>query len=124
MKSKFAIATAFAAALTLTACDTGAGGGGTRDSIRAVGSSTVFPFAKKVAEGFVRSNPTYKSPLIESTGTGGGIQLFCSGQGPDTPDMANASRRWSVRSSCPASRGASSPRPAESPRCTPCRTIC
>lgn len=46
-----------------------------------------------MAESFVRSNPTYKSPLIRSTGTGGGIQLFCSGQGPDTPDMANASRR-------------------------------
>lgn len=96
MKSKFAIATAFAAALTLTACDTGAGGGGTRDSIRAVGSSTVYPFAKQVAESFARSNPDFKSPLIESTGTGGGMQLFCQGVGADTPDMANASRRMKV----------------------------
>ena len=96
MKSKFAIATAFAAALTLTACDTGAGGGGTRDSIRAVGSSTVYPFAKQVAESFARSNPEFKSPLIESTGTGGGMQLFCQGVGADTPDMANASRRMKV----------------------------
>ncbi len=77
-------------ALALAACDTGAG---TRDSIRAVGSSTVYPFAKLVAEGFARSNPDFKSPLIESTGTGGGIQLFCEGIGPNTPDMANASRR-------------------------------
>ncbi|RGP42084.1 hypothetical protein BPTFM16_02395 [Altererythrobacter insulae] len=79
-------------ALALTACGEGAGGG-TRDSIRAVGSSTVFPFAKQVAENFARSNPTFKSPLIESTGTGGGMNLFCSGVGPSTPDMVNASRR-------------------------------
>ncbi|MEO1488339.1 MAG: substrate-binding domain-containing protein [Pseudomonadota bacterium] len=78
-------------ALSLTAC--GGAGSGSRDSIRAVGSSTVYPFAKQVAERFALSNPDYKSPLIESTGTGGGIQLFCSGVGADTPDMANASRR-------------------------------
>lgn len=93
MKSTKTAIIALAATLALAACDSTGGGSGTRDSIRAVGSSTVFPFAKQVAESFVRSNPTYKSPLIESTGTGGGIQLFCSGQGPDTPDMANASRR-------------------------------
>jgi len=81
-------------ALALSACGGDAGGaGGTRDSIRAVGSSTVFPFAKAVAESFARANPEYKSPLIESTGSGGGIKLFCSGVGADTPDMANASRR-------------------------------
>ena len=79
--------------LALTACGGDAAGGGTRDSIRAVGSSTVFPFAKAVAESFARSNPEFKSPLIESTGSGGGIKLFCSGVGPQTPDMANASRR-------------------------------
>ncbi|MEP3051875.1 MAG: substrate-binding domain-containing protein [Erythrobacter sp.] len=78
-------------ALALAAC--GQSGGGTRDSIRAVGSSTVFPFAKSVAESFARSNPDFNSPLIESTGSGGGIQLFCSGIGADKPDMANASRR-------------------------------
>jgi phosphate transport system substrate-binding protein len=71
----------------------GCSGDTSRDSIRAVGSSTVYPFAKQIAESFSRSNPGYKSPLIESTGTGGGIQLFCSGLGADTPDMANASRR-------------------------------
>jgi len=76
--------------LGLGGCDAG---GGSRDSIRAVGSSTVLPFAKLIAESFSRSNPGYKSPLIESTGTGGGIQLFCQGVGADKPDMANASRR-------------------------------
>ena len=85
------------AALTLTACgESASSGGGSRDSIRAVGSSTVFPFAKAVAESFARSNPEFKSPLIESTGSGGGIKLFCSGVGADTPDMANASRRMKL----------------------------
>ncbi len=81
-------------ALALAACgDNAPGAGGTRDSIRAVGSSTVFPFAKAVAESFTRSNPGMKSPLIESTGTGGGMKLFCAGLGADTPDIADASRR-------------------------------
>jgi phosphate transport system substrate-binding protein len=78
------------ASLALAGCDAG---GGARNSVHAVGSSTVYPFAKVVAEGFARSNAEYRSPLIESTGTGNGIQLFCSGLGPNTPDMANASRR-------------------------------
>ncbi len=71
---------AFAAlsVLALSACGDAAGGGGSRESIRAVGSSTVFPFAKLVSESFVRSNPEYPSPIIEATGSGGGIQLFCS----------------------------------------------
>ena len=67
---KFAKSLAFASisALALAACgDSGAGG--TRDSIRAVGSSTVYPFAKLVGERFARANPEFKSPLIESTGT-------------------------------------------------------
>jgi phosphate transport system substrate-binding protein len=46
-----------------------------------------------VAELFVRSNPEFGSPIIESTGTGGGMKLFCAGVGTDTPDIANASRR-------------------------------
>lgn len=79
------------AGLTLSACDSGSGNA--RTSVHAVGSSTVYPFAKVVAENFSRSNPDFRSPLIESTGTGNGIQLFCSGVGPNTPDMANASRR-------------------------------
>ena len=87
---------AFAAvsAIALAACGgNDAGSSASRDQIRAVGSSTVFPFAKAVAENFVRSNPDFSSPIIESTGTGGGINLFCQGVGADTPDMANASRR-------------------------------
>ena len=91
MKFAKSFALASIAAIALTAC--GDSGGDTRDSIRAVGSSTVYPFAKVVAEGFARSNPDFKSPLIESTGTGGGIQLFCAGVGANTPDIANASRR-------------------------------
>jgi phosphate transport system substrate-binding protein len=78
-------------ALTLAGCD--AGGGSARNSVRAVGSSTIYPFAKVVSENFARANPDYPSPLIESTGTGNGIQLFCSGIGANTPDVVNASRR-------------------------------
>lgn len=93
MKFTHVLAIAAAAGLTLTACDSG---GSTRESIRAVGSSTVYPFAKQVAESFSRSNPDMRSPLIESTGTGGGIALFCNGIGAEHPDMANASRRMTV----------------------------
>ena len=91
-KTKSFIFAAVSAA-ALAACGSGAGDSASRDSIRAVGSSTVFPFAKAVSEAFVRSNPDFKSPIIESTGTGGGMKLFCAGVGADTPDMANASRR-------------------------------
>ena len=80
-----------AGSLALAAC--GSGGGGTRNSIRAVGSSTVYPFAKSVSESFARAHSDFSSPIIESTGTGGGIQLFCAGVGANTPDIANASRR-------------------------------
>lgn len=92
MRTTISLCLAAAAALSLSACDA-PGAGGTRDSIRAVGSSTVYPFAKVVAENFARSHADFKSPLIESTGTGGGIALFCAGVGPTTPDIANASRR-------------------------------
>ena len=87
----FSIGLAAVAALVLTGC--GELEGGTRGSIRAVGSSTVFPFAKQTAVSFSLSNPDFNSPIIESTGTGGGVQLFCSGIGVETPDMVNASRR-------------------------------
>jgi phosphate transport system substrate-binding protein len=62
-----------------------------RDEIRIVGSSTVYPFSTVVAERFGRST-SYKTPVVESTGTGGGFKLFCSGVGEGTPDIANASR--------------------------------
>ena len=62
-------------------------------SMRAVGSSTVYPFAKLVAERVARANPRLGTPIIESTGTGGGMKLFCAGVGERFPDVANASRR-------------------------------
>lgn len=62
-----------------------------RDQIRIVGSSTVYPFSTRVAEEFGRTTG-FKTPIIESTGTGGGFKLFCSGVGVDTPDVSNASR--------------------------------
>ena len=81
------------ATLALSACDDSGGGTSVgRDQIRAVGSSTVYPFATAVAEQFVNKNPGIKSPIIESVGTGAGIKLFCNGVGADTPDIANASR--------------------------------
>jgi len=63
-----------------------------RDYIAVVGSSTVFPFATTVAENFGRSTE-FKTPKIESTGSGGGMKLFCAGVGVDHPDITNASRR-------------------------------
>jgi phosphate transport system substrate-binding protein len=63
-----------------------------RDYIFIVGSSTVYPFATVVAENFGRST-SFKTPKIESTGSGGGLKLFCSGVGVEHPDITNASRR-------------------------------
>ena len=62
-----------------------------RDQIHIVGSSTVYPFSTVVAERFGKSGN--KTPVIESTGTGGGMKLFCKGIGVNTPDMSNASRK-------------------------------
>lgn len=63
-----------------------------RDQIRIVGSSTVFPFATTVAEQFGKTT-NFKTPVIESTGSGGGLKLFCAGVGVNHPDITNASRR-------------------------------
>ncbi len=63
-----------------------------RDEIRIVGSSTVFPFSTTVAEQFGKSS-SFATPVVESTGSGGGMKLFCAGVGEDHPDMTNASRR-------------------------------
>lgn len=79
------------ATVALAAC--GGSGGGSRDQVRAVGSSTVYPFAKAVAESLARNDPSVKSPIIESTGTGAGMKLFCAGVGPQFPDIEDASRR-------------------------------
>lgn len=64
-----------------------------RNQMRAVGSSTVYPFAKAVAERVARANPRLGTPIIESTGTGAGFKLFCAGVGERFPDIENASRR-------------------------------
>lgn len=92
---KFRLALACIPLVALSACQdpaTSTQGSG-RNEIRIVGSSTVFPFAKAVAEQFVNEDPRRPSPILESTGSGGGIELFCAGAGPNTPDIVNASRR-------------------------------
>ncbi|WP_373308354.1 PstS family phosphate ABC transporter substrate-binding protein [Kordiimonas sediminis] len=61
------------------------------DQVRIVGSSTVYPFSTVVAERFGRTSG-FKTPIVESTGTGGGFKLFCAGVGSDTVDVINASR--------------------------------
>ncbi|MEJ2575743.1 MAG: PstS family phosphate ABC transporter substrate-binding protein [Gammaproteobacteria bacterium] len=63
-----------------------------RDYISIVGSSTVYPFATVVAEQFGKTT-RFKTPKIESTGSGGGLKLFCAGVGVEYPDITNASRR-------------------------------
>jgi len=83
--TQLAIAIGFSAVLA-------AGSALARDQIRIVGSSTVFPFSTAVAEQFGRTT-SFKTPIVESTGSGGGLKLFCAGLGDSTPDIANASRR-------------------------------
>jgi len=62
-----------------------------RDQIRIVGSSTVFPYTQAVAEEFANKTGM-ASPVVESTGTGGGMKIFCQGVGADSPDITGASR--------------------------------
>jgi phosphate transport system substrate-binding protein len=69
-----------------------AAAGASRDYISIVGSSTVYPFATVVAEQFGKTT-RFKTPKIESTGSGGGLKLFCAGVGVEHPDITNASRR-------------------------------
>ena len=89
-KTPLAIAAAVALALTASVALTDAAEA--RDQIRIVGSSTVFPFATVVAEEFGKTTDN-KTPVVESTGSGGGLKLFCAGVGVDYPDITNASRR-------------------------------
>lgn len=86
MKKLFAVA---ALATLTTAAMTGAAEA--RDQIRIVGSSTVYPFSTTVAEQFGKTS-SYKTPVVESTGSGGGLKLFCAGIGIEHPDITNASR--------------------------------
>jgi phosphate transport system substrate-binding protein len=85
---KHILGTATIAGLVLSAA---AVGQAPRDYIYIVGSSTVYPFATVVAESFGQRG-SFKTPKIESTGTGGGFKLFCAGVGVEHPDIANASR--------------------------------
>jgi len=79
------------ATILLAACGGGGSGGGSGEQIKIVGSSTVYPFTKAVAEDFQRANAG-TSVIVESTGTGAGIKLFCGGVGGQFPDVVNASR--------------------------------
>lgn len=80
------------AALVAACGSNGGGSGGSSGDIRIVGSSTVYPFTKAVAEDFMRANPGI-NVTVESTGTGGGMKLFCQGVGSQYPDIEDASRR-------------------------------
>ncbi len=93
MTNVFKFATVALGALSLVACGSGDSAASGGQAIRAVGSSTVYPFATVVAETFSRNFPDFAAPLIEGNGTGAGIALFCEGAGADTPSMAHASRR-------------------------------
>jgi phosphate transport system substrate-binding protein len=84
---QFLCATAMVAIVGLAAA-----GAEARDQIRIVGSSTVFPFSTAVAEQFGKTTK-FPTPVVESTGSGGGLKLFCSGVGTQHPDITNASRR-------------------------------
>jgi phosphate transport system substrate-binding protein len=88
MSAKFMIAAAAVAAASVAGF---ADAASARDQIRIVGSSTVYPFTTAVAEQFGKSGGG-KTPVVESTGTGGGFKLFCAGVGVDHPDLTNASR--------------------------------
>ena len=90
--TKNPLAIAAAAALALTASVALTDAAEARDQIRIVGSSTVFPFAAVVAEEFGKTTDN-KTPVVESTGSGGGLKLFCAGVGVGHPDITNASRR-------------------------------
>ncbi len=84
---RISVALAAFAGLAITA-----GAAEARDQIHIVGSSTVFPFTTAVAESFGKAGK-FKTPVVESTGTGGGMKLFCAGVGEDTPDITGASRK-------------------------------
>ena len=89
--NKMMIALPLAAALA--ACGSGGSDGeSARQQIKVVGSSTVYPFTTAVAEQFQKDNPNV-SAVVESTGTGAGMKLFCAGVGANFPDIENASRQ-------------------------------
>lgn len=83
-------------ALTVTAACGDPAADAAANAITIIGSSTVYPFAQKVAEDFVAANEGIAPPRIESSGSSEGIATFCAGQGPDTADIVNSSRRMTV----------------------------
>jgi len=85
-KTAIALLTASALTVSLNA----------RDQIKIVGSSTVYPFSSAVAEE-LGATTSYPTPVVESTGSGGGMKLFCAGNGMNTPDITNASRRMKAK---------------------------
>src|SRR5690349_18089752 len=87
---KKAILTASAAAVALAAS---AGYAAARDQVQIAGSSTVLPYAKIVAETFGETFTNFKTPVVESGGSGAGIKEFCKGVGDNTIDVANSSRK-------------------------------
>jgi len=89
--TKFSLAAA-AASFTIAAM-TSSAGAQTRDTIQIAGSSTVLPFASIVAEEFGNAFPEFKTPVVGSGGSSGGLRQFCQGVGDNTIDIANASRR-------------------------------
>ncbi len=89
MKSRNILALAATVAFAATTANA-------RDEIRIVGSSTVFPFSTAVAEQFGKKTD-FETPIVEATGSGGGLKLFCAGVGAEHPDIANASRRIKLK---------------------------
>ncbi len=80
-------------AAALVAAVAFAGAASARDQVQVAGSSTVLPYAKIVAESFGETFSQFKTPVVESGGTGAGLKEFCKGVGPETIDVANASRK-------------------------------
>ncbi len=87
MKQRFA-----AAAIAAAVASVAAGAASARDQVQIAGSSTVLPYAQIVAEAFGESYSNFKTPIVESGGSSGGLKEFCKGAGPDTIDIANSSR--------------------------------
>ncbi len=81
-----------AALATVAALTLAAGAAQARDQVKIAGSSTVLPFSNVVAEQFGKSNPRFKTPVVESGGSSAGLKTFCAGVGENTIDIANASR--------------------------------
>lgn len=85
-----------AAAISFALAGCGASEPQERQGLHIVGSSTVFPFAQRIAQDLTTADPQLAAMTVQSTGTGEGLAQFCAGAGLDTPDIANASRRMTL----------------------------